>query len=548
MSDTVTNSVGHSEAYGSAAAGNPNSKVPLSDLFADVLNKAAFAEQMLSQPETDLARDTERDDYMREDYARDDGYDVDRDDAEPADDTRETSRDDDDRPDDGDTAEARDQSADQSREGDGQASPDVVTAFAETGQAAANATAENAQKTGPIVNPNAAAANDRQSKAENSAAGQARAAATGAEAQAAAHNAKNPAATQAVDQNNQSGAKPGSEKAQAGANGQQANTAAQNSAATADAAATDKPQTNNQHTQQQAQTSAGKNAENPALLAEQHTLQVRAGAKRAAELHHMKTRLSAHRDAIKEAIAQSSNGAASTQSQNNTNKPSVEVTASTTPPAPETPFGPQPRPAAPVNAAAAGTTPGQAGATAPLTLVAGDAASTGTEQSTVTADRQAAASNAARNTVARPVPAQLAYQPAEQIKVHIQQMVNSGADRIQVKLSPASLGRVEVALEVSPDKAVQAVVYAENRETLEMLERDGRVLQKAFEEAGMKLDSDGLTFKQGQSGNPDAELADGSGQTENGDGTDADGLETESSADGDTPTRRQHDGVLDVEI
>ena len=122
--------------------------------------------------------------------------------------------------------------------------------------------------------------------------------------------------------------------------------------------------------------------------------------------------------------------------------------------------------------------------------------------------------------------------------------MKSGADRIQIKLSPATLGRVEVALEVAPDKAVHAIVYADKPETLDMLERDARVLREAFEQAGMKFDSDGLTFRHGQSGTPDPERADAAGRPAAGDPDDADG----GGAASDKPQRRQHDGMLDLEI
>ena len=181
-------------------------------------------------------------------------------------------------------------------------------------------------------------------------------------------------------------------------------------------------------------------------------------------------------------------------------------------------------------------------------LTIGDTVGNGVEQSTAATDRQAATSSTARGLGPRPTPGQLPYQPAEQVKVHIQQLVKSGADRIQVRLSPASLGRVEVTLEMTPDKAVQAIVYAEKPATLDMLERDARVLQQAFEEAGMKFDWDGLTFKHGQSGDADTELADGSGQTEDGAPADGDALDAGERADNDTLHRRQHDGVLDLEI
>ncbi len=78
-----------------------------------------------------------------------------------------------------------------------------------------------------------------------------------------------------------------------------------------------------------------------------------------------------------------------------------------------------------------------------------------------------------------------------------------------------------------------------------MLERDARVLQQAFEEAGMKFDSDGLTFKHGQSGDADPELAEGSAEA---DGGTADDGDAEAGTADDQPRRRQHDGMLDLEI
>lgn len=139
--------------------------------------------------------------------------------------------------------------------------------------------------------------------------------------------------------------------------------------------------------------------------------------------------------------------------------------------------------------------------------------------------------------------------PAEQVSVQVQNGIRNGNDRIQIKLSPASLGNVEVKLELSPDKTVQAIVYADKPETLDMLERDARVLQKALEEAGLRTNSDSLSFAQrdpGGSADAQSDTGDGPGDQRNMNAG------TDSKSDNNThlidlPTRRSHDGLIDIE-
>lgn len=155
----------------------------------------------------------------------------------------------------------------------------------------------------------------------------------------------------------------------------------------------------------------------------------------------------------------------------------------------------------------------------------------------------------AKAAAARPSFNLPAGRPAEQVSVQIQNGLRNGSDRIQIKLTPASLGTVEVKLELSPDKTVQAIVSADKPETLDMLERDARVLQKALEEAGLKTNSDSLSFSQRESGNSaDAQGRDNdraaSGDTGNGDPADlADNADTETEVQ----ARRTHDGLIDIE-
>ena len=84
--------------------------------------------------------------------------------------------------------------------------------------------------------------------------------------------------------------------------------------------------------------------------------------------------------------------------------------------------------------------------------------------------------------------------PADQVAVQIQHAVASGETRISVRLHPAELGRVDVDLEIGKDGRVLAMVTAEKPETLEMLQRDTRVLERALQDAGLDTDSDSLNF------------------------------------------------------
>jgi len=110
-------------------------------------------------------------------------------------------------------------------------------------------------------------------------------------------------------------------------------------------------------------------------------------------------------------------------------------------------------------------------------------------------------SNAASLGAARtapPVPV-----PADQFAVHVARAAASGTDQISIKLKPAALGQVDVKLEVTHDGRVAAVVTAEKADTLDLLQRDSRALERALQDAGLKTDSNSLQFSlrgEGQAG------------------------------------------------
>lgn len=83
---------------------------------------------------------------------------------------------------------------------------------------------------------------------------------------------------------------------------------------------------------------------------------------------------------------------------------------------------------------------------------------------------------------------------AQQVAVQFSQAMANGTDRITIQLHPQSLGRVEVEIELSKDGRLTAIFIAERPETLEMLQRDSRALERALNEAGVPTDADGFTF------------------------------------------------------
>jgi flagellar hook-length control protein FliK len=91
-------------------------------------------------------------------------------------------------------------------------------------------------------------------------------------------------------------------------------------------------------------------------------------------------------------------------------------------------------------------------------------------------------------------PAAQHHSIVDQISVNITKAVKADMDKIEIRLRPESLGRVEVSLEVARDGRVVAAVTADSRDTLELLRADARGLERALQDAGLKADSGSLSF------------------------------------------------------
>lgn len=111
-----------------------------------------------------------------------------------------------------------------------------------------------------------------------------------------------------------------------------------------------------------------------------------------------------------------------------------------------------------------------------------------------------------------PAPSMPQRMISEQVSVHIRKAVHEGADRIEIRLKPEALGRVDVRLELAADNRVVATITADQRYTLELLRADARSLERALQEAGLQTDGGSLNFnlrggEDGRSGGGNARTA-----------------------------------------
>lgn len=82
----------------------------------------------------------------------------------------------------------------------------------------------------------------------------------------------------------------------------------------------------------------------------------------------------------------------------------------------------------------------------------------------------------------------------DQVSFHIKAMAVDGQRQITVHLEPAELGHVEIRLDVAADGKTHVAVIADNKDTLSMLQRDARALERSLQDAGVKTDAGSLNF------------------------------------------------------
>lgn len=115
---------------------------------------------------------------------------------------------------------------------------------------------------------------------------------------------------------------------------------------------------------------------------------------------------------------------------------------------------------------------------------------------------------------------QAAYQtPHTQVNIpqmayEIVRHVSDGHNRFQIRLDPAELGRIDVRMDIDNKGTVNARLTVERAETLDLLQRDQRALEKALAQAGLDSSKTNLEFSLKQ--NPFGRQDNGHGQGRDG--------------------------------
>lgn len=84
--------------------------------------------------------------------------------------------------------------------------------------------------------------------------------------------------------------------------------------------------------------------------------------------------------------------------------------------------------------------------------------------------------------------------PTQSVAIQIAAKAQNGVQQFDIRLNPPELGRVDVRLEFTKDGQVTTHLIVERPETLDMLSKDARQLERALSQAGVDIEQDGLTF------------------------------------------------------
>jgi len=89
----------------------------------------------------------------------------------------------------------------------------------------------------------------------------------------------------------------------------------------------------------------------------------------------------------------------------------------------------------------------------------------------------------------------LSGQVATQINLHVSKTAKNGSSEFSVRLNPTELGAVRVKMAFNDAGRVSAQLFAERPETLELLQREMRGIERAVEAGGHKIAQNGLSFQ-----------------------------------------------------
>ena len=80
------------------------------------------------------------------------------------------------------------------------------------------------------------------------------------------------------------------------------------------------------------------------------------------------------------------------------------------------------------------------------------------------------------------------------LAVEIATQAHAGKQRFEIRLDPPELGRIDVRLDVDRDGRVTSRLVVDRSETLDLLKRDAPQLERALQQAGLKMSDNALEF------------------------------------------------------
>lgn len=95
----------------------------------------------------------------------------------------------------------------------------------------------------------------------------------------------------------------------------------------------------------------------------------------------------------------------------------------------------------------------------------------------------------------------------DQIVIQFAQGLQQGQRQVRIQLDPPEMGRVTIAMELGQDGKVQLMVSADNRDTLNLLQRDSRELAQALQQFGLEADANSMEFTLNEPSQQDYETA-----------------------------------------
>lgn len=139
----------------------------------------------------------------------------------------------------------------------------------------------------------------------------------------------------------------------------------------------------------------------------------------------------------------------------------------------------------------------------------------------------------------------------EQVAINLKQAIAADNNELRIQLKPASLGTIDVKLNVGQDGRINAVISADRSDTLNMLKQDAGTLQQALRDAGLNADSSSLSFNLNSNAQSFAQnWSQGSGNSGGGNSpyANSDASDAFTGSDDIAPAQRSHSGALNIEV